>query len=95
MAEQSRKSQAERAAESKNKTKKKSSNKAKSTQKQVRTTPAEKHTDIPVRLITSIVFLALFVLLLIIAFIPEGVFVDLLNSLICGLIGKTAFTVPF
>ena len=48
---------------------------------------------IPVRVITSVVFLILFVLFLIMAFVQEGVFNNLLKSLICGLIGQTGFIV--
>ena len=95
MSEQARKSQAEKAADSKRSTSKKPTSK-KNDSKKVRVTgpvAPEKKTEIPVRLISSVTCLALFVLFLIIAFVPGGVFVDLFNSLLCGLIGKTAFTV--
>ena len=93
MAENTRKSQAERAAETKNKGKKKPAAKAK---KAVNTSkPATKSAsvEIPPRLISSVIFLALFVLFLIMAFVQDGIINNLLKNLICGLIGKTAFVV--
>ena len=93
MAEQKYKSQADKAAASKKKkTKKpavkKSENKAKVT---VNTVPTER--NIPVRLITSITFLGLFVLFLVVFFQPEGIIIKLIESLIHGLIGRAGFIV--
>ena len=93
MAEQKYKSQADKAAASKKKTTKKpavkkSENKAKVT---VNTVPTER--KIPVRLITSITFLGLFVLFLVVFFQPEGIIIKLIESLIHGLIGRAGFIV--
>ena len=93
MAEQKYKSQADKAAASKKKTTKKpavkkSENKAKVT---VNTVPTER--NIPVRLITSITFLGLFVLFLVVFFQPEGIIIKLIESLIHGLIGRAGFIV--
>ena len=89
MAEQVRKSQAEKAAESKSK-KKKSSQKVKST-------PSQKNQSqtagVPIRLITSITFIVLFVLFLIMASVQEGIVNNLIKNLVCGLIGQTGFYV--
>ena len=91
MAEQSRRSQAERAVEAKSKYSK--SKKGKKSPKVSANNKAEKKSEIPVRLISSVICIGLFVLFLIIAFVPEGIIVDLLGSLIHGLIGKAAFIV--
>ena len=93
MAEQKYKSQADKAAASKKKTTKKpavkkSENKAKVT---VNTVPTER--KIPVRLITSITFMGLFVLFLVVFFQPEGIIIKLIESLIHGLIGRAGFIV--
>jgi len=48
---------------------------------------------IPVRFITAVVCLALFVLFLVIAFNPEGALVTFLGGVLMGLIGKTGFLV--
>jgi len=90
MAEQMKKSQAEKAADSKNKTKSKSSVKKQSAKRQTNADIQNK-TDIPVRVITSTVFILLFIIFLVIAFVPEGVVVDLFASLIYGLIGHVGF----
>ena len=51
----------------------------------------ENENKLPVRLITSCVFLALFVVLLIAYMIPEGAIVAFLSNLICGMLGKVTF----
>ena len=98
MAEQNKKSQAQKAASAaKNKaasSKKKSDNasaktKAKKSEKQE--PPVER--QIPTRLISCAVFLVLFILFLVIALNPEGALVGLLYKLLLGLIGKVAFYV--
>ena len=82
MAEKKKKTQAERAvADSR---KKRSGNKGKGKQ------PADK-LNIPVRLISSIVFSGLFILLLIAAFRTDGLIVRFIKDLICGMIGQTGF----
>ena len=98
MAEQKRKSQAEKAAMAA-KTKKKTpsktvtaNNKALSSKK-AQEKDTQDRVKIPVRVITSAVFLALFVIFLVIFFEPEGVITKILEELIYGLIGKTAFLI--
>ena len=49
--------------------------------------------EIPVRFITSAVWLGLFILFIVTYFFPEGVFVNLCSSLIRGLIGGVGFVV--
>ena len=95
MAEQKHKSQADKAASAKkDKNKKKQKNaKKESTGGKVSVKPAGEQRKIPVRLITSLVFLGLFVLELVIFFQPEGAVIHLLDSLVHGLIGRTAFIV--
>ena len=93
MAEQKYKSQADKAAASKKKKNKKPAAKKPETKGKVsvNTVPAER--KIPVRLITSVTFLGLFVLFLVVFFQPEGVIVKLIESLIHGLIGRAGFIV--
>ena len=85
MANNKRKSQAQLAAE-KSKSKKK--------------TPAKKATaqkaevkEIPVRLISSLVCLGLFILFAVAFFLPEGVLLAFLSNFIHGLVGKAGFVV--
>ena len=93
MSEKTRKSQAERAADSKNKARKNTASKSSKNAKSANSAATNQKSDIPVRLISSLIWLALFVLFLIIAFLPGGVVIDLFSSLIYGLIGKVSFTV--
>ena len=93
MSEQKHKTQADKAAAPKRKkvskpTSKKENKKAKVS---VNSVPAER--KIPVRLITSVLFLGLFVLCLVIFFKPEGALVKLLESILLGLLGQTGFFV--
>ena len=54
----------------------------------------EKQGSIPVRVITSISFLAAFILLLVMFFMPDaGKLTSLIVQAICGLIGKVGFAV--
>lgn len=88
MAEKKQKSQAEKAAAaSKSKDRKPSS--GKKTEKQ----SAGKERQIPLRVISSLVFLGLFVLFLIIFFEPEGVFTRFLERIIHGMIGRAGFII--
>ena len=87
MAEKQSKSQAEKAALTR-KSSKTSGNKQ-STAKQ----PDDLNTPIPIRLITSVVCLALFILFLVIVLKPEGEIIKLLKSFILGLIGSVSFYV--
>ena len=92
MADKVHKSQAELAA-SKSKNKKRTS-KTQTNGKGKSVKPAnEKTRDIPVRVISSVVSLSLFILFLIAFLLPEGVILAFLNNLIHGLIGKTGFVV--
>ena len=93
MAKQKLKTQADKSAASKNKSK--VENKPKNNEKKatvtVNTVPAEG--KIPVRLITSVTFLALFILFLVVSFKPGGVIIELVENLIHGLIGRAGFFV--
>jgi len=93
MSEQKYKSQADKAAASKKKKVKKTAppKKTKSGKVTVNSVPAER--KIPVRFISSATFLGLFVLLLVVFFQPEGVFVRLIERLIHGLVGRVGFLV--
>ena len=93
MADNNRKSQAERAAATKSQRKSRSSSKEKKSSVPSKQTNSTTAPAIPVRLISSVTFLALFVLFLIMALVQEGVFTNFVENLICGLIGKTAFVV--
>lgn len=89
MAEQKRKTQAEKAATS---TKARSTKSSNSTGKKAAASAAEE-AKIPVRIITSVLFLALFILLLVIFFKPEGALVALFGDFVHGLIGRVGFIV--
>ena len=92
MAEQKSKSQAEKAASAKkqNKSDKSSTDKknGKSTGK-----PNEEQFVVPVRLITSVICLALFILFLVIFLQPDGALVKLFQGFVLGLIGNVSFYV--
>ena len=92
MAEKQHKSQAERAA-SNAKSKKKSTSKAAGKPQEKKVYAATNPNTIPVRLITSLTFLCLFISLLIIFFWPIGGIIKPLNELIHGLFGRTGFAV--
>ncbi len=93
MADKKRKSQAELAAE-------KTKNKKKSTSKKYvrKSKPAEQTKksevrEVPIRLISSVICLALFILFVVAFFLPDGVLMAFLCNFIHGLIGKTGFVV--
>ncbi len=96
MAENKHKSQAEKAvsaAKSKNTSSRKSTsqkNKPAPAKKQEAT---QKEQQIPVRLITSVVSLSLFILFLVIFLRPEGELTKLIEGIVLGLFGKAAFIV--
>ena len=95
MAEKKYRSQAEKAASSKN-TKKGKASKSTPSQKDKKQkdgSAVKKEREIPVRFITSIIFLAAFVLLLVIFLNPEGALTTLLESVILGLVGYVGFIV--
>ena len=93
MSEQKYKSQADKAAASKKKTAKKSAPQkaTKAAKVSVNSVPAER--KIPVRLISSVSLLGIFVLFLIIFFQPDGVVIRLLESFVHGMIGRAGFLV--
>ncbi len=86
MADKKSKSQAQKAAMGK-KQKKGSTDKSTAVKK------AEKQRVFPVRLITSLVCLVLFVLFLVMFLQPDGILVKLLQNFVLGLIGNVSFYV--
>ncbi len=96
MAQQKSKTQAQKAASSKGKT---TSRKATGTGKKyaiVKKEPEKKEEEelqIPLRLLTSVGFLGLFILFLIIFFIPEGALVEFVSNILHGLLGEVGFLV--
>jgi len=92
MAERNKKTQAERAASGKGKNSDKKANTSSGKQKQSQQQlSAVKEKKIPSRLISSLVFLGLSVLFLVIFLNPEGALVGLLSNVIHGLIGSVGF----
>ena len=92
MAEHKYKSQADKAAAEKKKKKKPAAKKEQKAGK-VTVNSVPEARKIPVRVITSAVFLGVFVLFLVIFFKPEGALVKLLENIIHGLIGRVGFLV--
>jgi len=96
MAEQKRKSQAEKAAsaaKAKNtKSSKESATKKKTAKKNTETAAPDKF-KIPARLVSSVIFLGLFVLFLVLFFKPEGALVKLMGDFVHGLVGRAGFIV--
>ena len=98
MAEQKKKSQAQKAASAaKSKTpasgKKNQSAAGKNPTRKAVKEEQPKERQIPVRMISCAVFLVLFIVFLVIALNPEGALVGLLYKLLLGLLGKVAFYV--
>ena len=97
MARQNRTSQAEKAVSAaKNKKTTTSASSASSKQKgktAQKPVAVDERTVIPSRLISSGIFLALFILFLVIFFAPEGVLVTFLAGILYGLVGKVAFII--
>ena len=89
-----KKSQAEKAAMAKKQTKT-SGSKTSAAKKTTKNARKQEDTslNIPVRLITSLVCVTLFILFLVIFLQPEGALVKLLQSFVLGLIGNVAFYV--
>ncbi len=86
-----RRTQAERAASARGRSgKPKANGKKGSTQKKTET---HEEWQIPPRLISSVIFLVLFVILLVIFFGDDGALVTLVGDFVYGLIGQFAFTV--
>jgi len=87
MAEQKHKSQADKAANNK-----KSGTSKKDTKKpSVSVNHGALDRKVPTRLITSVTFFCLFILLLVVFFKPEGAFVVLIESFVHGLVGRAGF----
>ena len=88
MAEQKNKSKASKPVEkNKSNPSKKDANKPSVT---INAGPVDK--KVPTRLITSVTFLCLFILLLVVFFKPEGALVVLIESFVHGLVGRVGFT---
>ena len=92
MAEKNKKSQAEKAAAAKKQTKSSGTKQAAEKKNAVKA-PEQNQSAVPVRLITALVCLTLFVLFLVIFLKPEGAVTTLIQSFILGLVGKIAFYV--
>ena len=90
MADKKAKSQAQKAAMGK---KQKSGSAVKTTAVKKAEKAVEKQRVFPVRLITSLVCLALFVLFLVMFLQPDGILVQLLQTFVLGLIGNVSFYV--
>ncbi len=98
MADNKKKSQAERAAANIKHTKKtrkgNDSTSTKKDQKNIKPENVEKERKIPVRVITAVSFLAVFIVLLVSVLQPEGAIVKFVrDKMIYGLIGKAGFYV--
>jgi len=91
MADKKHKSQAEKAMSAAKAKSGKKTTAAKKAADKKNTAPKER--NIPIRLISSVVFLGLFVLFLVIFFEPDGVFIKFLESFIHGLIGRVGYIV--
>ena len=91
MAEQKRKSMADKAV-SAAKAKKEKNSDPKS-KKAAETVQETQGFAIPVRLITSVIFLGLFILFLVIFFVPEGALVKIIKNIIYGIIGEASFII--
>ena len=91
MAEQKKKSQAEKAVASGKGGKRKTA--ASGNRDSGKTTVTEVKNGIPVRIISSVAFLVLFVLLLVAAVRPEGALIELFRDFIHGIIGRVGFII--
>ena len=84
MASQNKKSKAEKAVSASQKGR---GNSKKTTSKSTKQPEAQKGFQIPPRVISGTIFLALFILLLVVYLKPDGQIPKMLNSFLCGLIG--------
>ena len=89
MAEKKQKSQAEKAASA---AKNKSGSKQSTTKKKA-VEAEKKERSVPVRVISSLIFLGLFVLFLVIAIWPEGAAIKALDNVIHGVFGDACFII--
>ena len=90
MASNNKKSKAEKAVAASRKGK---GNSKKPTNKSTKPAEAEKGFQIPPRVISATVFLALFILLLVVYMKPDGQIPKMLNGFLCGLIGRVGFII--
>ena len=94
MAEEKQKTQAQKAASSRQQqTKKRTGSKSGTAKKAKTAQAAPTQTQIPLRLITSAVCLGLFIVFLVMFLNPEGSLVILLQKFVTGLVGRVAFYV--
>jgi len=93
MAEKSRKSQAEKAVKTSKTAKKQTSAKAGSPAEKGNEPLSKTERNIPIRLISSCIFLLLFIFFLVVFFKPEGELVKLLATILHGMFGRAAFIV--
>ncbi len=95
MADKKKISQAERVASAQHDkmTKKSAPKKSEEKESKVTVKGVPKERQIPIRVITSVVFLFVFILLLVIFFNPEGALIKLLDGFIHGLVGRVGFVV--
>ena len=92
MAEKKVKSQAEKVASAqKEKANKKNTSAKKESKVTVKTPPKER--QVPIRVISSVIFFFAFILLLVIFFKPEGALIHFLMAFVHGLVGRTGFIV--
>ena len=85
MAQEKKRTQAEKAVADSKKKQNKSKKNSNST--------AEQKLNIPLRFISAGIFICLFILLLIAAFKSDGIILQLVKDLVCGLVGQTGFMV--
>ena len=94
MAEEKRKSQAEKAVSAaKGKQKSSAGKKTNAPKKTTENNNKQKSTKIPARLISSLCCLGLFILFLVIFLNPEGALIKLLEDFVYGLIGRVGFVI--
>ncbi len=93
MAEEKKKTQAQRAASSKQPTKKPAHSKTSGGHKDTSSKKVSHDSEIPVRLITSAICIILFITFLVMWLNPEGALVVFLMKIILGLIGEVSFYV--
>ncbi len=92
MAQKKYKTQAERAATS-GKSHSKAKEPARTPSVKQKNTPETEYGGLPLRFITSTVFLGLFVLLLVVAIVPQGAVIVIMDNLLHGLLGGAGFIV--
>lgn len=94
MAEKKNRSQAEKAASAaKSKSTAKKGSTAKKSASKGKSSPIKQQSGVPSRLISSMVFLSLFILFLVIFLAPEGAIITALDNFIHGLFGRAGFIV--